>query len=204
MLTPSTDPVGSGDPETSGSQGGLSGVERETLRRVALDSIRHGLEWGRSLEPDLDRFSSALRAPGAAFVTLDLHGKLRGCVGSFEARRPLLRDVAQNAYSAAFMDFRFSPLSDTELPDLELHISLLTPLVPLLVESREELLQKLRPGTDGLLLEDPPHKATFLPQVWKSLEEAEDFLGELFLKAGLPPDHWSKTLSFHRYGVEEF
>jgi AmmeMemoRadiSam system protein A len=102
------------------------------------------------------------------------------------------------------MDFRFSPLSDTELPDLELHISLLTPLVPLRVESREELLQKLRPGMDGLLLEDPPHRATFLPQVWKSLEEAEDFLGELFLKAGLPPDHWSMTLSFHRYGVEEF
>ncbi len=204
MLPPSTDPLGYGGPEISESQGGLSGHERETLRRVALDSIRHGLEMGRSLEADLDRVTPALRAPGAVFVTLNLHGQLRGCVGSFEARYPLLQDVAQNAYSAAFMDFRFPSVSDTEVPDLDLHISLLTPLVPFRVKSREDLLQKLRPGVDGLLLEDPPHRATFLPQVWSSLEGPEDFLGELFLKAGLPRDHWSKTISFHRYGVEEF
>jgi AmmeMemoRadiSam system protein A len=116
----------------------------------------------------------------------------------------LVLDVAQNAYSAAFMDFRFPPLSQAELPDLELHISLLTPLEPLEVRNLQDLLVKLRPGVDGLLLEDPPHRSTFLPQVWSSLPEPDDFLGELFLKAGLPRDHWSETLSFQRYGVEEF
>jgi AmmeMemoRadiSam system protein A len=181
---------------------GLNDVEREALRRVALDSIRHGLQKGRALEPQLSGIPDALRAPGAVFVTLEISGRLRGCVGSFEPRRPLIQDVARNAYAAAFMDFRFSPLTEAELPDLDLHISLLTPLEPLAVESREELLTTLRPGVDGLLLEDPPHRATFLPQVWESLSNPEDFLGELFLKAGLRRDHWSESLSVYRYGVE--
>ena len=204
MASNAADPNGNGGSVTSTRGGGLSEGERETLRRVALDSIRYGLEKGRPLEPELDEFSGALGAPGAVFVTLTLHGQLRGCVGSFEARRPLIQDVAHNASSAAFMDFRFSPLSEAEFLELDLHISLLTPLEPLRVESREDLLKKLRPGVDGLLLEDSPHRATFLPQVWGSLEEPGDFVGELFLKAGLSRDHWSKTLCFHRYGVEEF
>jgi AmmeMemoRadiSam system protein A len=169
-----------------------------------LDSILFGLEKGRALEPELDAAPPALRSPGAAFVTLNLRGRLRGCVGSFEARRPLLQDVAQNAYSAAFKDYRFPPLSEAELPEVDLHISLLTPLEPLEVGSREELLGALRPGVDGLLFEDPPHRATFLPQVWASLEDPRDFLCELFLKAGLRRDHWSESVRFHRYRVEEF
>ena len=203
MLPDSDYSVGKEGPEISERGRGLSDDERRTLRRVALDSIWNGLETGRPLEPELDRIPPALRAPGAVFVTLNLHGKLRGCVGSFEARRSILEDVAQNAYSAAFKDLRFPPLSHAEIPDLVLHISLLTPLTPLEVENREDLLKELRPGVDGLLLEDPPHRATFLPQVWNSLEDPEEFLGELFLKAGLPRDHWSGALGFHRYGVEE-
>ena len=182
----------------------LTGEEKAQLRAIALESIRHGLEEGRPLDPDSARTSPGLQAPGAVFVTLNLHGRLRGCVGSFEARRPLVQDVAQNAYSAAFTDFRFPPLSPGELPDLELHISLLTPLEPLEVGSRQDLLGKLRPGVDGLLLEDGAHRSTFLPQVWGSLPDPADFLGELLLKAGLPVDHWSQTLSFRRYRVEEF
>jgi AmmeMemoRadiSam system protein A len=204
MASHHADLSGNEGPESSERRGGLSDDERETLRRVALDSIRNGLEEGRPLEPELNPVPPALRAPGAVFVTLNLRGRLRGCVGSFEACRPLIQDVAHNAYSAGFMDFRFPPLSDAEIPGLDLHISLLTALVPLEVESREDLLKELRPGVDGLLLEDPPHRATFLPQVWDSLKDPEDFLGELFLKAGLPRDHWSKTLRFQRYGVEEF
>jgi len=167
MASNAADPNGAGGSVTSKRGGGLSEGERETLRRVALDSIRYGLEKG-------------------------------------EARRPLIQDVAHNASSAAFMDFRFSRLSEAEFLELDLHISLLTPLEPLRVESREDLLKNLRPGVDGLLLEDSPHRATFLPQVWGTLEDPEDFVGELFLKAGLSRDHWSKTLCFHRYVVEEF
>lgn len=205
MLAPSAEePRGDGDGRGGGGREGPSEEERQTLREVALESIRHGLDAGRPLEPDLERASPALRSPGAVFVTLNLDGRLRGCVGSFQARRPLIQDVALNAYAAAFGDYRFPPLSREELPRVDLHISLLSPLEPLHVESREDLLKALRPGVDGLLLEDPPHRSTFLPQVWDSLSEPARFLRELLLKAGLPPDHWSDTLRFHRYRVEEF
>jgi AmmeMemoRadiSam system protein A len=144
-----------------------------------------------------------LRKPGAAFVTLDIRGRLRGCVGSLSASAPLVQDVARNAFAAAFQDYRFSPLTGEELPQLGLHISLLTPPLPFEVNTRDELIRTLRPGVDGLLLEDPPFRSTFLPQVWESLPDPEDFLSELFLKAGLPPDHWSPSLRFRRYRVEE-
>jgi len=187
------------------AEGGRLGErDREILLGVAMDSIRYGLETGRPLNPNLDDVPETLQAPGAVFVTLNLQGRLRGCIGSFEACRPLLQDVAQNAFSAGFMDHRFSPVSAGELSELEIHLSLLTPLEPLKAESREDLLRKLKPGVDGLLLEDPPHRSTFLPQVWNSLADPEVFLSELLLKAGLPRSHWSKTISFHRYGVEEF
>ncbi len=181
----------------------LTDADRKALRQVARDSIEYGLREGRPLEPDLSQAGPALHALGAVFVTLNRDGRLRGCVGSLEAHGPLIKEVALSAYSAAFNDFRFSPLSDSELTGLEIHISLLTPLHPLRVEDRQDLLKRLRPRKDGLLLEDPPYKSTFLPQVWDSLPSPEDFLDELFLKAGLPRDHWSETLSFHRYGVEE-
>lgn len=183
---------------------GLSEADKELLRSVALESIRHGLERGEPLEPSMEGLSHLLTDPGAVFVTLNRYGHLRGCVGNFQPRRPLIQDVAQNAFSAAFMDFRFPPVSQSELAELEVHISILTPLEPLEVESREDLLRTLRPGVDGLLLEDPPHRSTFLPQVWSSLDDPEVFLQELLKKAGLPWDYWSDTLCFSRYGVQEF
>ena len=192
------------DQEGTKVHGNLILSDRALLRTLALDSIREGLETGQASEPDLASLPPSVQELGATFVTLQLHGRLRGCVGSFERSRPLAEDVARNAYSAAFRDYRFSPLSAAELSDIEIHISVLTPLEPMNVGSREDLLRQLRPGLDGLLLEDTTHRATFLPQVWESLPEPESFLGELLAKAGLPRDFWSGTLSFHRYGVEEF
>jgi AmmeMemoRadiSam system protein A len=197
-------PVGNQDREEARAAADLSDFDRELLKSVAWQAIRHGLDTGEPLEPTLEGRPPAVVAPGAVFVTLNRRGHLRGCVGNFEARRPLIREVAQNAFSAAFMDFRFPPLSHLELPELEVHISILTPLEPLEAKTRDGLFEVLRPGLDGLLVEDPPHRATFLPQVWKSLEDPEEFLSELFRKAGLPRNHWSDTLRFHRYGVEEF
>jgi AmmeMemoRadiSam system protein A len=125
-------------------------------------------------------------------------------VGTLTPRRALVEDVAQNAFAAAFRDSRFPPLSAEELAGLDLHLSRLTPLVPLPASTRSGLLAALRPGEDGLVLEDPPFRATFLPQVWEALPEAEAFVSQLFLKAGLPEDHWSETLCCFRYQVEEF
>jgi AmmeMemoRadiSam system protein A len=182
----------------------LSPEDRSTLRDLAYESISHGLVTSRPLEVDPYRYPPSLREYGAVFVTLKLRDRLRGCVGSYLARRSLVEDVAHNAFAAAFRDSRFSPVLAQEMKELDLHISLLSPLVPLPARNREELVDALRPGVDGLLVEDLPHRSTFLPQVWTSLLDPETFLAELFLKAGLPPDHWSPTLTFHRYTVEEF
>jgi AmmeMemoRadiSam system protein A len=193
-----------GQPQAGRGQSVLSPEQKKALREVALASIHQGLMEGQPVEPESYPLDHPFSRLGAVFVTLKRGGELRGCVGSFEAKRALIQDVARNAYSAAFMDFRFPPLTESELAGLELHISLLTPLEPLPVADREELLASLRPGEDGILLEDLPHRATFLPQVWESLPGPEGFIRELFLKAGLSHDHWSDTIRFHRYAVEEF
>ncbi len=182
----------------------LAPQDRRVLRAIALESIESGLASRRPLEVLAESYSPALREPGATFVTLKSEGRLRGCVGSLQARRALVEDVARNAFAAAFRDSRFPPLARSELPSLELHISRLTPPTPLPARSREELLGAMLPGVDGLVLEDPPYRATFLPQVWEALPDPRQFLAELCLKAGLAPDHWSETLRWSRYRVEEF
>jgi AmmeMemoRadiSam system protein A len=187
-----------------GTQSVLSLEQKQALRELAFSSIRHGLAADSPLRPESYPADHPFSKPGAVFVTLKKGGELRGCVGSFEAKQALALDVAKNAYSAAFMDFRFPPITESELDELDLHLSLLTPLEPMAVKTRSELLASLRPGHDGLLLEALPHRATFLPQVWETLPKPNDFVEELFIKAGLSKDYWSESIRFHRYSVEEF
>lgn len=172
------------------------------LKSIARESIKTGLTQGRPLKVDLDKLDQELREPGAVFVTLNLRGQLRGCIGSLQSYRPLAEDVAENAFAAAFRDYRFSPLTAKEFPDIDIHISLLSKPAPLPVESEDDLLKKLRPGEDGLILQDGPYRSTFLPQVWESLSDPKEFVAELKRKAGLDRDYWSDTISFDRYTVE--
>ncbi len=177
---------------------------RRALREVARAAVARGAREGRELEVDVRCFAAELRAPGAAFVTLRRGGELRGCTGSVEAVRPLVEDVARSAYRAARCDPRFAPIDPAELALLELRISLLGGLEPLPAGSEAELVARLRPGVDGLVLREGERSATFLPAVWQSLPEPGQFLRELRRKAGLAPEHWSETLRFERYPVEEF
>lgn len=178
--------------------------ERRQLLDLAWESIRRGLAEGRPSRPDPERFSGRLREPGASFVTLHRSGDLRGCIGHLEATQPLVRDVADNAFAAAFRDPRFEPLAEWELEGLELDISVLTPPSPLEFRDESDLLRRLRPGMDGLILEDQGRRGTFLPAVWESLPEPERFLAQLKRKAGLATTHWSPTLKVFRYETETF
>ncbi len=175
---------------------------RETLLETAWASIRHGLEYGRALSLDPADYPEPLQRPGACFVTLERFGQLRGCIGTLEAWRPLIEDVAENAYAAAFRDPRFPPLSHEELEGLELEISILGSPEPIQFSSETELLRQLEPGVDGLILEERGHRGTFLPTVWQSLPEPREFLRQLKRKAGLPPDYWSPTVRVWRYRTE--
>lgn len=174
-----------------------------SLREVARESIAHGLRHHAPLEVEPADFPPPLCDPGASFVTLRLLGELRGCTGTLEAVRPLVCDVAHNAFRSAFGDPRFPPLRDAELPGLEVHVSVLGPLRPLPAASEQELLATLRPGVDGLVLRDGSRGATFLPAVWESLPSPALFLRRLREKAGLPPDYWSPSLRFERYTTTE-
>lgn len=180
----------------------LSKADQENLLRIAEASIRHGLELRTPLPVDPTEFSAPLQQQRASFVTLLKRGQLRGCIGHLEATQAVVADVAANAYSAAFEDPRFPPVSGTELPLLELHISLLTPAEPLEIGSEEELIEQLEPGVDGLILEDGYHRGTFLPSVWEQLPDPRTFVTQLKLKAGLPAGHWSETLRVSRYRTE--
>lgn len=177
---------------------------QQQLLDLAEASIRHGLDHGRPLSPAPDAYPAIPAQAGASFVTLHRHGELRGCIGSLEAHQPLLEDVAHNAFAAAFSDPRFPPLKESEMSDLEIHISLLSPARPMAFQSETDLLQQLRPGVDGLVLEEGRHRGTFLPSVWEQLPAPELFLRHLKQKAGLPPDYWSDTLQVSRYTTESF
>lgn len=182
----------------------LEDNDRKTLLQVAAESVRHGLDTGDALKVKVTDYSPPLQQTGASFVTLTIQRQLRGCIGMLQATRPLVEDVAQNAYAAAFEDSRFPPLSAAEYDQLEYHISILNPAESLEFESESDLLQQLRPGIDGLILEEGGRRATFLPSVWESLPRAADFLRQLKMKASLPADYWSSTLRAQRYTVEEF
>jgi AmmeMemoRadiSam system protein A len=141
---------------------------------------------------------------GASFVTLHMHGRLRGCIGSLAARRPLAEDVRDNALAAAFHDFRFPPLTTPEFGDIDISVSVLGTAEPLPVADEADALRQLVPGTDGLIIEFKGCRGTFLPQVWQQLPNAGEFLAQLKRKAGLPMDFWHPDIRLSRYRVQEY
>ena len=187
-------------PEPSKSP--LTDRERGLLIDTAADSIEHGVHRNEAFPVVVDRFPASLQQPGATFVTLKMGGDLRGCIGSTQAYRPLVLDVAENAFAAAFRDPRFAAVRVYDLPHLTFSISMLGPNTELRFESEQDLLALLRPGTDGLTIEDGTHRATFLPQVWESLPQPQAFLAHLKRKAGLSEQHWSDALRAYRYTTE--
>ena len=175
---------------------------RKILLNLAQESIQHGLTTGKPLPVNIDQFPPELCEKCATFVTLKKQGQLRGCIGMLEAIRPLAQDVAENAFSAAFKDPRFPPMKEDELDLIEIHLSILSRPEPVTFTSEQDLLAQVRPGIDGLILEEGSKRGTFLPSVWESLPDPRQFLRHLKQKAGLPADYWSSSLKVSRYTTE--
>jgi AmmeMemoRadiSam system protein A len=146
----------------------------------------------------------ALGQLAATFVTLKRSGELRGCIGSLKPLRPLGIDVRENAIAAAFRDPRFPPLAAVEFEATSVEVSLLSADERLAVADENDLLARLRPGVDGLVLEYGRHRATFLPQVWEAFADPREFVAALKRKAGLPEDFWSPHVSVSRYAVTKW
>jgi AmmeMemoRadiSam system protein A len=183
----------------------LTAEEKETLLKLARHALEAGVR-GEKLPPlELESLSPPLREEGVVFVTLTIGGALRGCIGALEPYQPLAEDVREHAAAAALQDYRFPNVQPEELPQIEIEISRLTSPVPLEYSTPEDLLSKLRPGIDGVLLRDGPRRATFLPQVWEKVPDPAKFLESLCYKMGAQPDRWQKThLDVSIYQVEEF
>lgn len=183
----------------------LSQQEKKFLLNLARSSIERAVKRQPLPEIVLDDLSDILRTDGAAFVTLTKDKRLRGCIGALEAYQPLVMDVREHAATAAMEDYRFAPVSASELTSISIEISRLTQPNPLEYADAEALITLFRPGIDGVILSDGLRRATFLPQVWEQLPNPEDFLSHLCHKMGSSPDAWRhKHLSVSTYQVEEF
>ncbi len=183
----------------------LTDEERQMLLELARQALEAGVR-GAPVPPlDLETLPERLHAPGATFVTLTKQGDLRGCIGTLEARQPLAEDVREHAIAAALQDYRFPPVAPEELDQIEIEISRLTTPQILQYQDSEDLLAKLRPHVDGVILRDGFRRATFLPQVWDKIEDPAQFVSYLCQKMGTEPNLWRyKKLEVLTYQVEEF
>jgi len=183
----------------------LTPEEKQTLLRLARQALETGVR-GEPLPPlDEASLTPALRLQGASFVTLTVHGNLRGCIGALEPYQPLVEDVREHAVAAALEDYRFPTVQASELAGIEIEVSRLTVPEPLEYTNADDLLARLRPGVDGVILRDTFHRATFLPQVWEKIPDPAEFLANLCYKMGAAPDTWRrKHLEVLVYQVEEF
>ncbi len=183
----------------------LTPSEKSTLLKLARKTIECAVVNKKLPSLSQEELTDNLRAPGAVFVTLTIGGDLRGCIGSLQAYRPLVEDVQQHALDAAFNDYRFGPVSEIEVPLLEIEISCLSAPELLVYSSPEELPKVLKPNEDGVVLREGGKSATFLPQVWEQLPDPDSFLSHLCQKMGAPADLWRrKMLEVSIYHVEEF
>ncbi|MBS1237096.1 MAG: hypothetical protein H6R37_340 [Deltaproteobacteria bacterium] len=173
----------------------------ETARKTIQKALFNPKDRSEPDSPSSPKFQERR----GTFVTLTINGALRGCIGHIIPQESLIEGVRVNAMNAAFRDPRFSPLSQNEFEKIRVEVSILTEPKPLPYTDANDLLAKLRPGTDGLILRRGYHQATFLPQVWEQLPNRKDFLTHLCLKAGLAGDAWAHDkLEVHTYQVQAF
>ncbi len=171
----------------------------DQLLETARAAVRHAVRTGDTMPVDITAFLPDVCVPGACFITLERAGSLRGCIGSLEAKEPLIENIADNCHGAARRDPRFPVVQEDELKDLTVSLSLLSPLAPFPFSDEADLLRQLRPGEDGLVLAASGRRGTFLPQVWEDLPRPEAFLKALKTKAGLSADDDLTGVTAWRY-----
>lgn len=175
-------------------------VHEGALLQLAEQAIDHGLENHHPPAVDVEAYPPALQEPRSAFVTLfDERGELRGCTGSIEPRLPLALEASLDAFNAAFRDPRFPPLAPSERPGIACKLSILSPLEPLHFTSEADLVRRLRPNIDGLVIESQEGQGTLLPAVWEHLPDPVEFYLALKHKAGLPAEGLPPDTRVYRY-----
>ena len=175
------------------------------LARRTIASKLGTLDEADKVIPDNDLADPGFQEKRGTFVTLKIKGQLRGCMGCLTPSETILEGIQRNALNSAFKDPRFPALTPTELDQAEIDISILTSPQDLEYTGGNDLLEKLRPNIDGVIINKGLARATFLPQVWEQLPRPEDFLAHLCRKAGLSLDEWKKgELGVSIYQVQYF
>lgn len=175
----------------------------DILLRIAKTAILNKFDSKYQINKvDLIKEYPYLSKDGATFVTLHYDDQLQGCIGSIIAYRSLLDDILANSVSAAFNDPRFSPLKIEDISHLKLEVSVLTEPELIEYDDYDDLLTKIRPNMDGLILKHGIYQGTFLPQVWEQLPLVENFLEHLSYKAGANPSIYNEYPTIYRYTVD--
>jgi AmmeMemoRadiSam system protein A len=185
------------------ADGRLDDAEAALLLDLADEAIVNGLRRRPPVVAELADLPPALHGARGVFVTLLVDGRLNGCIGSIDGDEPLGHAVGRLARSAAFADWRLPALRPGDYDSLVIEVSLLSPLEPVGAATRAELLDQLRPGTDGLVIEAGPRRGVFLPVVWEKVPDPDDFLDHLLDKAGIHLRSWPPTMQAWRFTVEK-
>ncbi len=179
--------------------------ERRQLISLARRTLTEVVATGALPKVDEATLPKKFLGNSGCFVTLTKQGQLRGCIGHIIAQEPLYKAVMDNARSAAIHDSRFSQVTVGELKEIEIEVSVLTAPQPLAFTSPDDLLTKLQPHKDGVVLQMQGSGATYLPQVWSQLPDKVMFLNTLAEKAGCAADAWRQPgVQVFIYHVEAF
>lgn len=150
----------------------------------------------------IDNIPAFFNEFGASFVTIEKNDDLRGCIGSIIAHQPLVYDLVRNAQNAAFSDPRFHPLEQDELEEISIKVSLLSEPEKMNFENEPDLLEQIKPFSDGIIIKDGDKQAVYLPSVWEQIPDKKFFLKSLKIKAGMTPEHFSNTFEAYRFYTE--
>ena len=183
-------------------EGGKNKFIKEYYSNYMLKLVRDVISSKFNKSEVITNHTPVFDEDGACFVTLKKFGNLRGCIGSIIAHRPLIEDLVVHSKNSAYHDPRFKPVEENEIKDLKINISLLSKPKPIEFSNEEDLLNKIIPNIDGIIIKDKGYQAVYLPSVWEELPDKEVFLKSLKMKAGLSPDYFSKTFEAYRFRAE--
>jgi len=183
----------------------LNDQEGKYLLEVARKTIERQLFKDKAVAQGNEFYSPKFSEKRGTFVTITINDNLRGCIGHIIPQETLLEGIRENAINAAFKDPRFNPLSKGEWEDIKIEISILTDPAILKYSDADDLLKKIRPNVDGVIIKKGYYQATFLPQVWEQLPDKKEFFTHLCLKAGMNGDEWKNgKLEVYTYQVQAF
>ena len=171
----------------------LTKDEQDFLLKLARETVEGYVKNKKKPKADENELTPALKKVQGCFVTLNKNHNLRGCIGHILPQEELYKCIVDNAVNAAVNDRRFNPVTENELNEIKIEISVLTVPQRLEFSSGDDLKNKLRPNIDGLVLKKGFYQSTYLPQVWEQIPNKESFLSNLCMKAGMAIDCWKDT-----------